>query len=148
MSRRRTPSPYPHPPSEFARRMMRAGWRRCDAEHVDVVRRALAHAHDPTAASTWAQRAADSLDRGPVLAGAIRYLAGQRGAATAAWRLSAATPPRRGFALLAFAQAAIDRSTIDVLRRALETVADDDEGGELGAQARAAEDDELDELAG
>jgi hypothetical protein len=74
MTNRRKSSPYPHQPSQFTRRLMRAGWRRYDAEGVDLVRRALDHADDPAVVREWARRAADALDRGPVLAGAIHRL--------------------------------------------------------------------------
>ena len=98
--------------------MTRAGWRRCDAEHVDVVRRALAHAHDPVVVRGWAARAADALEHEPVLAGAIHYLAEREGAATAAWRLLLATAPEQRLGPAAFTLAVMDRVVLEEVRRA------------------------------
>jgi hypothetical protein len=44
MTKRRSSSPYPHPPTEFCRELMSNGWRRCYAEGIDVVRLARASA--------------------------------------------------------------------------------------------------------
>src|SRR4051794_30076806 len=75
MTKRRTSSPYPNPPTGFVRALMRVGWRRCDAEAIDIVRLALTHAREPAGARTWAVRAAKALATEPVLFGAIHQLA-------------------------------------------------------------------------
>jgi hypothetical protein len=96
--------------------MTRTGWHRCDAEHVDVVRQALARAHDPVVAKAWADRAGLVLERAPVLAGAVQQLAALEGAAVAAWQLMlAASGDSERHALARFTSAALDRHKLDQL---------------------------------
>lgn len=61
MTKRRTSSPYPYPPSDFVRHLTRVGWRRCDAEAIDVVRLALRNARNPNEVRSWAVRAGQAL---------------------------------------------------------------------------------------
>jgi hypothetical protein len=92
MTKRRNPSPYPHPPTEFCRELMTKGWRRCYAEGIDVVRLALAHADDPDTVATWAIRAARALSAEPVLVGAIHRLVADQAIASQAFELFIAAP--------------------------------------------------------
>jgi hypothetical protein len=116
--------------------MMRAGWRRCDAEGVDLVRRALDQVGGPTVFHDQARGAADALEREPVLAGAIHHLAGLEGAFGKALRLLLATGPEPSWRVAAFAVAAMDHQVLEDLReaRARRSEADgdlDDEFAEL-----------------
>ena len=110
MTKRRNPSPYPHPPTEFCRELMSKGWRRCYAEGIDVVRLALAHAHDPESVRTWAARAANALTKEPVLVGAIHQLAEGGDVAMAALLLLVAAPKSQQEGLARFTYAAMRAS--------------------------------------
>lgn len=107
MTKRRNPSPYPHPPSEFCRELMSKGWRRCYAEGIDVVRLALAHAHDPQSVRIWAARAAKALTLEPVVVGAIHLLAEDGGVAMSALLLLVAAPKDQQDGLARFTHAAM-----------------------------------------
>ena len=106
MTKRRNSSPYPHPPTEFCRELMNKGWRRCYAEGIDVVRLALAHAHDPQSVRTWAARAAKALTLEPVVVGAIHQLA-EEDVAMSALLLLVAAPKGQQTGLARFTYAAM-----------------------------------------
>lgn len=79
--RRRTSSPYPHPPSEFVREVMRASWRRCDAEALAMVAFCLERAAEAKVfggLDLLAAHAAAALETEPVLAAAALRLAPRR----------------------------------------------------------------------
>lgn len=65
MTKTRTSSPYPAPPTGLVRALVRDGWRRAEAEGVQTVRDALDHASHPDA-KAWAARAAAALAKEPV----------------------------------------------------------------------------------
>ena len=73
--RRRNSSPYPHPPSDYVRAVMRDGWRRCDAEALAIVAFCLGHAGERDDLGTLASFAARELRKEPVLAGAFEDFA-------------------------------------------------------------------------
>lgn len=106
MTKRRTSSPYPYPPGDFCRDLMNKGWRRCDAEAINVVRLALAHADDAKALRPWSARAATSLAKEPVLTGAVHRLTGDYAVAVAAFRLLVAAPDGQALPLARFFDAA------------------------------------------
>lgn len=96
MTKRRNSTPYQQTPTSQVRALMRDGWRRCDAEAIDVVRLALTHAGDPKQSRTWAVRAAKALATEPVMLGAIHRLASEHETAGAALRLLLAAPTDQG----------------------------------------------------
>jgi hypothetical protein len=77
MTKRRTSSPYPNPPSDFVRHLTRVGWRRCDA----------------------AVRAGQALAHEPVLTGAVHRLSDGDETVSAAFRLLLAAPEEHKRAL-------------------------------------------------
>ena len=113
MTKRRNSSPYPHPPTEFCRELMSKGWRRCYAEGIDVVRLALAHAHDPQTVRTWAARAAKALTIEPVVVGAIHLLAEDGNVAMSALLLLVAAPKGQQDGLARFTYAAMRAPRLD-----------------------------------
>jgi len=94
---------------------MRDGWRRCDAEAIDVVRLALTHAGDPKQSRTWAVRAAKALATEPVMLGAIHRLASEHETAGAALRLLLAAPTDQGLELARFFNGAAKASVVERL---------------------------------
>ena len=74
---------------------MRDGWRRCDAEAIDVVRLALAHGDDRDECRAWAVRAATALSSEPVRLGAVRRLADDGSASAALCLLMSAPADQR-----------------------------------------------------
>lgn len=71
MTKRRNSSPYPHPPSAFVRDLTQRGWRRCDAEALQLVKYCLEHTADSDRVPLLAGHAANALSKEPVLAGAL-----------------------------------------------------------------------------
>jgi hypothetical protein len=98
MTKRRRPD-LP-PPTGFVRALMREGWRREDAERIDVVRLALAHADDAKEVRAWAVRAAKALSSEPVRLGAIHRIATDDEARSAAFTLMMAAPEDGRLALI------------------------------------------------
>lgn len=113
MTKRRKTSPYPKPPTDFVRSLMRDGWRRCDAEGVDAVRRALGAAHDSAHVAEAARLAAAALERGPVLAGANYYLARLEGVSVSARQLFFALAPSQPLGLMHFLATAKLKASLD-----------------------------------
>ena len=70
-----TRSPRQSVSSAFVAELMNAGWKRRDAEDLEVVQDALEHARTGRPLHSWADRAARALRREPVLAGAVQRFA-------------------------------------------------------------------------
>jgi hypothetical protein len=132
MSRRRSSSPYSDPPSGYVRALMRAGWRRCDAEAIEVVRLSLSHADDPQNVRTWAERAAKALASEPVLAGAIYRLAADDGVVQASLGLFLAAPDGQRTGLSYLFNAAMHRAESEAVleQRYLDSLAEEDDDEE------------------
>jgi hypothetical protein len=108
MTKSRSSSPYPDPPTGLVRALVRDGWRRAEAEAVQVVWEALRHAADPDA-STWATRAAAALTKEPVRLAFVHRLADED-TSTAIRQLYRASSPEHRPALSAF-WTAVERKT-------------------------------------
>jgi hypothetical protein len=133
MSRRRTSSPYPKPPTPFVRAAMNDGWRRCDAESLAVVEFCVRNAMDPRPSlPVLARYAGEALLKEPVLAAAALRLTGSRSVAEGVWRLTAAAPLglKYGFYRLWLVAnaAASQNELLDELRAA--TAREDEDEGE------------------
>jgi hypothetical protein len=117
MTKRRHSSPYPHPPSDYVRAVIRDGWRRCDAESLAIVAFCLGHASDRDGLTTLASFATRELRKEPVLAGAVLRLAPIPGVADRAHLLwcYAPTADRGPLARLADAAGAFEDFAVDDL---------------------------------
>jgi hypothetical protein len=87
MTKRRNSSPYPHPPTALVRDLTRRGWRRCDAEALQLVKYCLEHVNDDERLPLLADHAATALAKEPVLAGALMLFGQQEPVTRAASRL-------------------------------------------------------------
>jgi len=87
MTRRRASSPYPHPPTALVRDLTQRGWRRCDAEALQLVKYCLEHVNDDERLPLLASHAATALAKEPVLAGALMLYGRQEPVMRAAARL-------------------------------------------------------------
>jgi hypothetical protein len=121
MTKSHSSSPYPDPPTGLVRALVRDGWRRAEAEAVQVVWDALRHAADPDA-STWAGRAADALGKEPVRLAFLHRFADEdtAGAVRQLWRASS---PEHRPALSALWMAAERKTELDSLQEVREHLA-------------------------
>src|SRR4051794_27496274 len=96
--RKRRSSPYKTPPAEDIRELMRAGWQRCDAEHLTLVRTCVAAVELVQGRPELvpiAALAAGALAHEPTLAAAALHIAPTRGAADRRRQLAAVAPVGR-----------------------------------------------------
>jgi hypothetical protein len=115
--RRRKPRPYPSAPNAFVRSLTRIGWHRCDAEGIDAVRAALQEVGRTRDLTPAALRAAQALQRGPVLAGASRLLVHDPRAVFRVITLIGSLPPaERSGGLVRLCGAAVDAECLRTLR--------------------------------
>ena len=119
MSKRKPSSPYKNPPSPLVRMLTTGGWRRCDAEGIVAVWQCMYRAKEANRVQLRevGARMAVALEREPVLAGAVLFVAPRPGAADAFARLLGAVGVGRHWGLYRLWRAAV----------AFELAADDDD---------------------